>query len=195
MRKLGRFLVAASLALTADSVAFADERLATLGKVIFFDTTLSEPPGQACASCHGPAAGWTGPHSDINARGAVYEGAVQGRFGNRKPPSAAYATFSPPLRLDAAEDHFVGGNFWDGRATGWLLGNPAADKAQGPFLNPVEHNLAGAEDVVRKVCDGVNGDHFRCAPYPATRSEWMIISANTRRPRFATWICGLIPVS
>lgn len=43
MRKLGRFLVAASLALTADSVAFADERLATLGKVIFFDTTLSEP--------------------------------------------------------------------------------------------------------------------------------------------------------
>jgi cytochrome c peroxidase len=161
MRKLGRFLVAASLALTADSVAFADERLATLGKVIFFDTTLSEPPGQACASCHGPAAGWTGPHSGINAGGAVYEGAVQGRFGNRKPPSAAYATLSPPLRLDAAEDHFVGGNFWDGRATGWLLGNPAADQAQGPFLNPVEHNLAGTEDVVRKVCDGVNGDHFR----------------------------------
>lgn len=161
MRKQQRFLAAASLALAAASAAFAEDQLETLGKVIFFDTRLSEPPGQACASCHGPAAGWTGPHSDINAGGAVYEGAVQGRFGNRKPPSAAYATLSPSFHLDAAEDHFEGGNFWDGRATGWLLGNPAADQAQGPFLNPVEHNLADAEDVVRKVCDGAYGDRFR----------------------------------
>jgi len=160
MRKQ-RCLAAASLALAAASSAFAENQLETLGKVIFFDTRLSEPLGQACASCHGPAAGWTGPHSDINAGGAVYEGAVQGRFGNRKPPSAAYATLSPPFYLDPTEDHFVGGNFWDGRATGWLLGNPAADQAQGPFLNPVEHNLPHAEDVVRKVCDGAYGDRFR----------------------------------
>jgi len=161
MPKPHRLLAAIPLTLAPATTAIAEDQLATLGKVIFFDTELSDPPGQACASCHGPAAGWTGPHSDINAGGAVYEGAVKGRFGNRKPPSAAYATLSPPLHLDPAEDHFVGGNFWDGRATGWLLGNPAADQAQGPFLNPVEHNLAKAGDVVRKVCRSGYGDNFR----------------------------------
>jgi len=137
--------------------------VAELGRLIFFDARLSQPPGQSCATCHTPAAGWTGPDSPINAAGAAYEGAVKGRFGNRKPPSIAYATQSPPLHLDAEEDHVVGGNFWDGRATGWLLGNPAADQAQAPFLNPVEHNLPDAETVVRKVCEGPYGERFRAA--------------------------------
>lgn len=35
----------------------------------------------------------------------------------------------------------TGGNFWDGRATGELLGNPAADQALGPFLNPKEQAM------------------------------------------------------
>ena len=61
------------------------------------------------------------------------------RFGDRKPPSTAYATFSPVFHFDGTE--FVGGNFWDGRATGERLGNPAADQALGPFLNPVEQNM------------------------------------------------------
>jgi cytochrome c peroxidase len=103
-----------------------------LGKSIFFDTN------QSCAACHDPAAGWTGPDSDINATGAVYEGSIAGRFGNRKPPSSAYATVSPIFHfvIDQQEALFIGGNFWDGRATGEKLGNPAADQAQGPFLNP-----------------------------------------------------------
>lgn len=124
-----------------------------LGKAIFFDPTLSEPAGQACATCHGPTAGWTGPDSPINAAGAAYPGAVVERMGNRKPPSVAYAT-APALHFDASEEHFVGGNFWDGRATGWLLGNPLADQAQGPFLNPVEQNHPDAAAVVAKVCKG-----------------------------------------
>src|SRR5262249_36498818 len=35
----------------------------------------------------------------------------------------------------------VGGNFWDMRATGRRLGNPAAEQAQGPPTNPVEMGL------------------------------------------------------
>jgi cytochrome c peroxidase len=147
--------------LTAAFGAYADEALNELGRLMFFDATLSEPRGQSCATCHSPAAGWTGPDSPINVSGAAYEGAFHGRFGNRKPPSAAYATQSPPLYLDPEEDHFVGGNFWDGRATGWLLGNPAAEQAQGPFLNPVEQNLSDAGEVVDKVCGGAYGDRFR----------------------------------
>jgi cytochrome c peroxidase len=47
---------------------------------------------------------------------------------------------------------FIGGNFWDGRATGEKLGNPAADQAQGPFLNPVEQALPDSACVVYRVC-------------------------------------------
>ena len=52
-----------------------------LGKFIFFDTNLSLNQNEACAACHAPEAGWTGPLEDINAHGAVYEGSISGRFG------------------------------------------------------------------------------------------------------------------
>jgi cytochrome c peroxidase len=56
--------------------------------------------------------------------------------------------------MDKGEALFVGGNFWDGRATGDRLGNPAADQAQGPFLNPVEQGLSDPACVVYQVCTG-----------------------------------------
>lgn len=111
----------------------------TLGKHLFFDK-ISDPDWMACATCHAPSTGFTGPVPGINKHGAVYRGAVPIRFGNRKPPTSAYATLSPIFHYDMEEGLFVGGNFWDGRATGEHLGNPAADQALGPFLNPVEQN-------------------------------------------------------
>ncbi|MEJ2696733.1 MAG: cytochrome c peroxidase [Candidatus Sulfobium sp.] len=125
-----------------------------LGKSIFFDENLSINQNQACAACHGPEAGFTGPLSDTNAHGAVYEGSIAGRFGNRKPPSAAYATLSPILYMDK-RGLWTGGNFWDGRATGEKLGNPAADQAQAPFLNPAEQALPDSACVVYRVCNPV----------------------------------------
>ena len=120
-----------------------------LGKSIFFDKDLSIMENQACASCHAPVVGWTGPDSNVNSHGAVYEGSIPGRFGNRKPPSSGYATQSPIFNF--ADPLFIGGNFWDGRATGEKLGNPAADQAQGPFLNPAEQALPDSSCVVFKV--------------------------------------------
>jgi cytochrome c peroxidase len=125
-----------------------------LGKSIFFDQNLSINQNQSCAACHAPEAGWTGPESDTNAGGAVYEGSIPGRFGDRKPPSAAYATQSPIFHQDK-KGLFVGGNFWDGRATGEVLGNPAADRALGPFLNPAEQALPDSACVVWRVCNPV----------------------------------------
>jgi len=122
-----------------------------LGKFLFFDTNLSDPPGQSCATCHAPGVGYTGPTQAINAAGAVYEGAVPGRFGNRKPPTAAYAGDSPILYYDPENEVWVGGMFWDGRATGWVLGDPLAEQAQGPFLNPLEQNNASPQVVIDKV--------------------------------------------
>ncbi len=70
---------------------------------------------------------------------------------NRKPPSAAYATLSLIFHYDEEEGLSIGGNFWDGRATGENLGNPAADQALGPFLNPVEQNNPSKQSVCKQV--------------------------------------------
>jgi cytochrome c peroxidase len=129
-----------------------------LGKDLFFDTNLSTPVGLSCASCHGPSVGYTGPIQVINAAGAVYEGAVAGRFGNRKPPTAAYAGESPVLYIDG--ETWVGGMFWDGRATGWTLDDPLAEQALGPFLNPLEQNNASAQVVIDKVLASSYQDLF-----------------------------------
>jgi cytochrome c peroxidase len=125
-----------------------------LGKSIFFDENLSVNANQSCASCHGPEAGWTGPDENINAAGSVYEGSIPGRFGNRKPPSSAYATPSPILHyvIEKKLALFIGGNFWDGRATGERLGSPAAEQALGPFLNPLEQALPDGLEVVSRIC-------------------------------------------
>jgi len=153
------FFAAMAFGLAAHSSAAADlTAMEELGKALFFDVNLSINGNLSCAGCHGPEVGFTGPTEEINTHGAVYEGSIAGRFGNRKPPSAAYATFSPILHV-SGED-FVGGNFWDGRATGEKLGNPAADQAQGPFLNPLEQALDTPADVVERVCAGSYGALF-----------------------------------
>ncbi|UCE01569.1 MAG: T9SS type A sorting domain-containing protein [Candidatus Latescibacterota bacterium] len=121
-----------------------------LGKNLFFDK-IASPDNQSCAACHAPQVGFTGPIPGINKKGAVYPGAVRQRFGNRKPPTAAYATPAPIFYYDADEGLFIGGNFWDGRATGNNLGNPAADQALGPFLNPVEQNNPSKMAVLEQI--------------------------------------------
>jgi cytochrome c peroxidase len=156
------FFVAIGLVLIISivSAAAGPESMEELGKAIFFDENLSANGDQSCASCHAPEAGWTGPDSYVNAHGAVYEGSIDNAFGDRKPPSAAYATFSPVFHVDK-KGLFTGGNFWDGRATGEKLGNPAADQAQGPFLNPKEQALPSADVLVERVCSASYGDLFR----------------------------------
>ena len=159
---LATFIAALGLLVLISVAAAASPSLTPieeLGKAIFFDKNLSINGNQSCASCHDPAWGWTGPDSVTNAHGSVYEGSIPGAFGNRKPPSAGYATLSPIFHQDK-KGLFVGGNFWDGRATGEVLGNPAAEQALGPFLNPAEQALGKPIDVVTKVCEGSYGNLF-----------------------------------
>ena len=59
----------------------------------------------------------------------------------RKPQSNGYAALSPVLHLNTATGTLVGGNFWDMRATGLRLGNPAAEQALSPPVDPVEMGL------------------------------------------------------
>jgi cytochrome c peroxidase len=142
---------AAVLSLAASAAASAKlTSKEELGKKIFFDKELSTPAGQDCAACHHPSVGWTGPDEASNKSGGVYEGAVRGRFGNRKPPAASYAGASPVFRL-TPDGTFVGGMFWDGRASGETLGDPLAEQAMGPFLNPLEQNMPDTPSIILKI--------------------------------------------
>jgi cytochrome c peroxidase len=144
------------MAVDATNVRSVESKLTPkeeLGKQLFFDKDLSTPAGQSCAACHSPETGWTGPVAKINAHGAVYPGAVHTLFGNRKPPSSAYGGDSPVLNFDNIGQTWVGGMFWDSRATGKTLGDPLAEQAQGPFLNPLEQNNKDAKAVCDKVSE------------------------------------------
>ena len=142
--------------LTASALTPKEE----LGKKLFFDARLSEPAGQACAFCHGAEVGFTGPDPAVNAAHGVYPGALAPRFGNVRPPAAAYAGMSPKLHIDE-EGTFVGGLFWNGRATGWDLGDPLAEQAMGPFLNPLEQNNADKAAVITRIMESDYTELFR----------------------------------
>jgi cytochrome c peroxidase len=135
-----------------------------LGKLFIYDKTESPAENVACATCHAPYAGFTGGTSIFNATTVAQAGGTaitnatppepNVRFGPRKPQSYAYAAFAPILHYDLAVADFYGGNFWDMRATGIRLANPAAEQAQGPPVNPVEIGNIDSACVVWKVSQG-----------------------------------------
>src|SRR6202045_2676669 len=118
------------------------QQIELLGKLMLYDKQLSVNRNEACAFCHTPETGFTGPVSELNRTTGSYPGSVRTRFSNRKPQSHAYAPLSPVLHFNSAQGDLVGGNFWDMRATGRRLGNPAAEQAQGPPVNAVEMGLS-----------------------------------------------------
>jgi cytochrome c peroxidase len=117
------------------------QRVELLGKLMLYDKQLSVNRNEACAFCHTSETGFTGPVSELNRTTGSYPGSVRTRFSNRKPQSHAYAPLAPVLHYNPERGDLVGGNFWDMRATGRRLGNPAAEQAEGPPTNPVEMGL------------------------------------------------------
>jgi len=122
-----------------------------LGKKLFFDKNLSTPSGQACADCHWPESGFGNPDSSL----PVSRGVHPDRFGNRNDLPAAYAAFSPKFHYDAQEGHYVGGQFWDGRAVDLV------EQAKGPFLNPLEMANPSEESVIEKISQSAYAPLFR----------------------------------
>jgi len=153
----GLFLIGYNSSALAQEPVPDPDSLITLGKAIFFDSNLSLPPGQSCATCHDPEAGFADPNHL-----AVSQGAVPGRVGNRNAQSIAYAMFSPALYYDDTnlspaipEGQYKGGLFWDGRA------NTLEDQAKQPFLNPLEMHNPNKETVVSAVRRAEYADLFK----------------------------------
>jgi cytochrome c peroxidase len=113
---------------------------ASLGEIIFQDRNMSEPAGQACASCHDPAHGYADPRRTYTSQGAI-----RGRFGVRNAPTITYASFSPKLTRAGDEGGYSGGQFWDGRVS------TLEDQAKGPLLNPLEMNNPDTATIQKKL--------------------------------------------
>jgi cytochrome c peroxidase len=72
----------------------APEAIVVLGKLVFFDKSLSVNRNTACGFCHTPETGFQSGSELINRTSVHQPGPVRTRFSLRKPPSAAYAAFS-----------------------------------------------------------------------------------------------------
>lgn len=114
---------------------------ARLGQQLFFDSNLSEPAGQACATCHDPSVAFTDP--DKNS--PTSQGVLSNLQGNRNTPTAMYSAYAPAFYYDRASGLYIGGQFLDGRAA------TLEDQAKGPFLNPLEMANPDSATVVSKV--------------------------------------------
>src|SRR5258708_3933376 len=135
-------------------------QITLLGKTEIYDVNLSPLLNVACATCDASYTGFRGSTSIFNATTAAQAGGIpitnatppepNVRYGPRNPQTYAYAPFAPILHYNATQGSFYGGNFWDMRATGIPLTNPAAEQAQGPPVNPVEMGNIDSACVVWK---------------------------------------------
>ncbi len=110
--------------------------LSALGRVLFFDPSLSASGKLSCASCHDPASHFGPPNALPVQRG----GAKRDREGLRAVQSLMYTQTVPPFTEHYAEDEDddsidqgpAGGRTWDGRA------QSAHEQALEPLLSPLE---------------------------------------------------------
>src|SRR5439155_736141 len=89
-----------------DDVATTDnqvQQVELLGKLMLYDKNLSVNRNEACAFCHMPETGFTGPVSELNRTIGSYPGSVRTRFSNRKPQTHAYAPLSPVLHYNPGQ--------------------------------------------------------------------------------------------
>lgn len=159
--------------------------VARLGRLVFFDPTLSASGKQSCASCHDPAHGYNPP----NARALQAGGAHLGQVGFRPPLSLAYLYRQQPFSIgpDAGEVEApanlatlasaaqqtaraqksagsapasvplvpMGGLFWDGRAASFQR------QALVPMLNPVEMANRSIDEVATKLATRPYREQFQ----------------------------------
>lgn len=124
--------------------AFATSE-ADVGRMLFFDATLSASGTLACATCHDPFYAYGPPPGRALAMG----GKTMALPGTRAVPSLRYLQSSPMFslvhRFIDGDVGPVGGFTWDGRA------NSLREQASFPLMAPNEMANANIATVVSKV--------------------------------------------
>jgi cytochrome c peroxidase len=123
------------------------EAVRILGGLLNYDENMSPFRNEACAFCHMPYAGFSGPIPSVNLTMVAYPGSFRYRAGKRVAQRYTYSPRFPVLHLNQQKNFatrggtFTGGNFWDGRSTGFLLQSPDAEQAQHPPVDTQEMGL------------------------------------------------------
>ena len=137
----------AAMAWAAGGRPVVTDNIERLGMHLYNDKNLSFNGTQSCRNCHHHFAGFADITNHLDPYATMVSTGADGvSKGGRNAPSSAYAGYSPVLNNDSGE--WVGGMFWDGRATGETLGDPLAEQAQGPPLNPVEMGMPDKQAIV-----------------------------------------------
>ena len=135
-----------------------DPALVALGKKIFFDERLSEPPGTSCASCHDPAHAYSGTHG---SRLGVPLGSRPGHYARRSTPSVLYMRYVPALFFFEDDESPApeprGGFFWNGRV------DSLVELVRQPLFNPDEMNAGTTRHLADKITHGPYAAEFQGA--------------------------------
>jgi cytochrome c peroxidase len=131
-----------------------------LGKLMNFDEHMSPFENRACGFCHMPYGGFSGPIQSVNLTMIAYPGSLEFRAGKRTAQRYTYAPSFPVLNYNTTQAAFFGGNFWDSRATGYLLGSPDEEQAQHPPVDTQEHALPDTACIAFKLQTAAYKDLF-----------------------------------
>src|SRR6267378_2257471 len=153
-----------------------------LGKLMNYDMNMSVLKDQACASCHLPYAGFSGPIPSVNLTMIAYPGSFRFRAGKRTAQRYTYSPWYPVFQFNATQGLFFGGNFWDSRATGYLLQNPDAEQAQHPPVDTQEMGLPDTACIAFRLTQAV----YR----PLFEQVWGMGSLDIRFPPDTEKICA-----
>jgi cytochrome c peroxidase len=145
------FALASSLAMAGPAGTDSFPTEADLGQALFHDVNLSKNRTEACATCHMPDRAFSDRH-DVSNGNPVSLGDDGKSLGDRNAPTAAYAALTPPFGKDAKGD-WIGGQFWDGRAS------RLEDQAGGPPLNPIEMGMPDEKAVAARI--GENEEYVK----------------------------------
>src|SRR4030088_111473 len=165
------------------TLAFTGQRAnVLLGKTMNFDENMSPFKNRACGFCHMPYAGFGGPIPSVNLTMIAYPGSFEFRAGKRTAQRYTHAPFFPVLNYNETQGLFFGGNFWDSRATGYLLGSPDAEQAQHPPVDTQEHALPDSACIAFRLS--------QAAYRPLFETVWGAGSFNITFPSNTETICS-----
>ena len=131
-----------------------------LGKLLNFDPNISPFRDEACASCHMPYAGFSGPIPSVNLTMIAYPGTFHFRANKRTAQRYTYSPDFPVLEFSPEQAAFSGGNFFDARSTGYLLQSPDAEQAQHPPVDPGEMGFPDTACIAFRISQAVYAPLF-----------------------------------
>src|SRR5947209_13811576 len=154
----------------------------TLGKLMNYDMNMSPFKNVACASCHMPYSGFSCPIPSVNLTMIAYPGSFRFRANKRTAQRYTYSPWYPVFQFNATQQLFFGGNFWDSRATGYLIQNPDAEQAQHPPVDTQEMGLPDTACIAFRLSQAV----YR----PLFEQVWGMGSLDIKFPPDTEKICA-----